>query len=158
MSRIYRITRKLLPVSTQLAWSRSRIERGYGRDIAIATRTKSREEVREIESAMRFELDLQSEEEDAYLTRQLRRQAARLRIPIPLIHAEDGAISDQWYQGDQTGGWYLTLSGIRALREEIRHELKARHEHRVQLVVWLSAITGIIGAITGLVSVVQKHG
>ena len=158
MSRIYRLIRKVLPVSRQLAWSRSRIERGYGRDIANATRTKDREKVRELGSAMRFELDLQHEEEDAYLTRKLRHQATRLRVPVPLFHIDDGVISDHWYQGRQTGGWYLTLSGIRALREEIRHELKARHEHRVQIVVWLSAITGIIGAITGLVAVVQKHG
>jgi hypothetical protein len=158
MSRIYRLIRKLLPVSRQLAWTRSRIERGYGRDIATATRNRNPDEVRELESAMRFELELQREEEDAYLTRQLRRQATRLRVPVPLLHVDDGAVSDHWYHGRQTGAWYLTLTGIRALREEIRHELKARYEHRVQLVVWLSAITGIIGAVTGLVAVLQKHG
>lgn len=157
MSRIYMLTRKLLPVSKQLAWSRSRIEHGYGRDIAIAKQTKSHDEVRSLESAMRFELELQREEEDAYLTRQLLRKARHLRIPIPLNNDDGDAKSDRWYEGSQTGGLYLTVNGIRELREEIRHELKARHEHRAQFVVWLSAITGIIGAVTGLVAVLQKH-
>jgi hypothetical protein len=111
-----------------------------------------------IKSAMRFELDLQQEEEDAYLTKSLLRKARRLRVPIPHSHSDDGTVSNQWYEGGQTGGLYLSVTGIRDLREEIRRELKARHEHHAQLVVWLSAITGIIGAITGLIAVAQKHG
>lgn len=44
-----------------------------------------------------------------------------------------------------------------AIRDEIRHELKARHEVRAQWVVWLSALTGVIGAITGLVAVLAQQ-
>ena len=59
------------------------------------------------------------------------------------------------YEGSQTGGWYLTVSGIREVRAEIRQAQKSRHEQRAHLVVWISAITGVIGAITGLVAVLQ---
>ena len=156
MPRLYNVVRGLLPTSTQLAWSRARIERGYHRDIAAAKSAKDHERVEGLEANMRFELDMQSEEESSYLTRQLLRSARRLHVPIPSMHGPDGTESEQWYQGSQTGHWCLTLSGVRRLREEIRSEQKARHEHRAQLVVWLSALTGIIGAITGLVAVIRS--
>jgi hypothetical protein len=159
MSRLYRITRKLLPAATQLAWSRSRIEHSYAKDIAAARHAKDYDEVRSLESTRRFELDMQDEEEDAHLTKRLRSKARRLRVPIPHSRNEDGTTSDQWYEGTQTGGWYFTDTGIKAMREEIRLELKARHESRAQLVVWLSALTGVIGTITGLIAVLaQMHG
>lgn len=159
MSLIYRLTYQFLPTATRLAWSRSLIERGYGNDIAAARRSNNHAEVMSLESGRRFELELQDEEEDAHLTKQLLRKARALRVPIPHSRNEDGTISNQWYEGSQTGGWYLTVSGIKALREEIRCESKARHESRAQLVVWLSALTGVIGAITGLIALMaQKHG
>lgn len=142
-----------------MAWSRMLIEDGYMRDIAAARHLNNHEEVRSLESARRFELDLQHEEEDDYLTKQLLRKARRFRVPTP--HARnnaDGSLSDHWYDGRQTGGRYLTDIGIRSLREEIRKEQKARHEGRAQLVVWLSAITGIAGAITGLIAILHKTG
>lgn len=158
MSRLYRLTRKFLPARTRLAWSRSLIDAGYAKQIAAARRAKDHDEVRSLESTRLFELDLQQEEEDGHLTKKLRHQAKRLRVPIPHIRSTDGSISDQWYEGSQTGGWYLTDAGIRSLREEIRKEQKARHEGRAQLTVWLSTITGIVGAITGLVAILQKTG
>jgi hypothetical protein len=156
MSWFYNFARPLLPTSTQLAWSRVRIERGYHRHIAAAKSGKDHDKVEALEAEMRFELDLQSEEEASYLTRQLLRSARRLHVPIPPVYGQDGAESEQWYQGSQTGRWCLSLSGIRELREEIRPEQKARHERRAQLVVWISAFTGIIGAITGLVAVIRS--
>lgn len=157
MSRIYRLTRKLLPTSRQLAWSRSRIERGYGKSIAAARQAKDYNDVQSLMSATRFELDLQREEEDAHQTKQLLREAMRLRVPVPPVHPDGGANSGHWYEGSQTGRWYLTVSGIREVRSEIRQEQKSRHEQRAHLVVWISAIAGVIGTITGLVAVLQKH-
>lgn len=158
MPKLYRLTRRFLPTATRLAWSRSLIEGGYARDIADARLAKNKDEVLSLESARRFELGLQQEEEDDYLTKQLRRKAKRLRVPVPHTRSADGNISEHWYEGSQLGGWHLTDVGIRALREEIRKEQKARNESRAQLTVWLSAITGVIGAITGLVAIVQKSG
>ena len=158
MSRLYRSIRKFLPATMQLAWSRSRIERSYDRDIAAAHRAKDRDWLTALESERSFELDMQDEQEDAHLTGRLLRRARRLRVPIPHRRNEDGTESHEWYVGAQTGGWYLTTIGIRALREEIRQESKARHESRAQLVVWLSVVTGMIGALTGLIAVAQRLG
>lgn len=156
MPRFYTHVSRFQPTSTQLAWSRARIQRSYLRDIAVAKSGKDHGKVEAIEADMRFELDMQSEEEAGYLTQQLLRSARRLHVPIPPVYGEDGMESEQWYQGRQTGGWYLTLSGVGKLREEIRSEQKARHERHAHLVVWLSALTGIIGAITGLVAVIRS--
>ncbi|MHB1271913.1 MAG: hypothetical protein ACYCZD_03940 [Rhodanobacter sp.] len=148
MSWLYSTVRRLLPTSTQLAWSRSRIERAYGHEIAAAKIAKDYNKSEALQAEMRFELDLQREEEDGHLTRQLLHSAARLRVPVPPLHNENGGISDQWYEGSQTGGRYLTLSGIRTLRDEIRRERMERHALLVALV---AGLTGVIGALAALV-------
>lgn len=158
MSRIYRMFRRVMPARTRLAWSRSIIERAYASDIAAARLTMNHGEVESLQSSRRHELDLQREEEDEYLTKQLLGQARTLRVPVPSARSTDGGISEHWYEGSQTGGLYLTDVGIKALRDEVRRELSARHESRAQLVVWLSAITGVLGAATGLVAVLQSSG
>lgn len=156
MPSLYRLVHRFLPAGTRLAWSRSLIEDDYARELTNARQAKDREKVAYLESTRRFELELQQEEEDDHITKKLRLKANRLRVPVPHVRSADGSLSDQWYEGSQTGRWYLTDLGIRTLREEIRKEQKARHESRAQLTVWLSALTGILGAITGLVAVIQS--
>ena len=73
-------------------------------------------------------------------------------MPIPHRCSSDGSESLFWYTGRQTGGEYLTNEGIKALRKEIRQESNALHEDRSKWVVWVTAATGLIGAITGLVA------
>lgn len=148
MARFFGLARRLLPKSTQLARARSRIERAYDRDIAAARIKKDRAKVEELEGEMRFELDLQREEEDGYLTRRLLHTAIRLGVPVPPLYNESGGMSGQWYEGSQTGGRYLTFGGIRALREEIRRERKERYS---LLITVLATITGVVGALAGLV-------
>lgn len=146
-----------LPTAMHLALRRSMIDEAYGADIARARREHGFHEIEKLESARHFELTLLQEEEDAHLTRQLLSKARGLRVPVPRLYKEDGVESEHWYRGDQTGGWYLTDLGIAALREEIRRELKARHDARAQLVVWLSALTGVTGALTGLLAVLASQ-
>jgi len=153
---LLRLVAKLpFPTETRLAWQRSLLDRAYAEDIVAARKLNDKEKIRSLESNHRFEIDLNDEEEDAYLTRKLLAKARRLRVPVPHRHNEDKTEADHWYEGHYTGRWYLTSSGISALREEIRRELKARHEGRAHWVVWLSALTGLIGAITGLVALLS---
>lgn len=156
MSAIRQITQNLLPTSTRLAWSRSAIQRSYGKEIAAARRAENISEIAALESAERWELQLQEEAEDGYLTSRLLSQARRQKVPIPYFRYSDGSESDHWYQGSQTGGWYLTTLGISSLRREIRLEQKARHESLALYLPWLTAIIGIIGTVTGLVAVLAN--
>src|SRR6266849_2583394 len=155
---LLRLVAKLpLPTETRLAWQRSLLDRTYAKDIATARKLNDREKIISLEQDRRFEIDVHDEDEDAYLTKKLLAQARSLRVPVPHRYNQDKTESDHWYEGHYTGRWYLTSRGIAALREEIRRELKARHEGRAHWVVWLSALTGVIGAITGLVALLT-HG
>lgn len=158
MSSLLRIVGKLpMPTETRLEWQRVLLDRAYARDIAEARRLKDNAKVQELEQNHRFEIDLHAEEEDDFITRKLLKSARRLRVPVPHRYNPDKSASDHWYEGHYTGRWYLTTSGVAALREEIRREQKARHESRSQWVVWLSALTGVVGSVTGLVALlVQK--
>jgi hypothetical protein len=132
--------------------------RSYAKGIATARKLKDKEKVQSLERDHRFEIDLHDEDEDAYITKKLLAKARRLRVPIPHRYNEDKTESEHWYEGNYAGRWYLTTRGVAALRDEIRRELKARHEARSHWIVWLSGLTGVIGALTGLVVLLMRKG
>jgi hypothetical protein len=140
------------------AWRRDLLDRAYERDIAAARKTKDRERIESLERDRQFELEVYDEEDDAYITERLVKEARRLRVPVPHRFNEDGTESEHWEQGRYFGRAYLTRRGISALREEIRKERKARHEARSHWIAWLSAVTGIVGAATGFIAVWFKTG
>jgi hypothetical protein len=153
MISLLRIVAKLpIPTEWRLSWQRTLLDRAYAKDISAARKLKDREKVESLEHDHRFEIGLHDEEEDAYLTKKLLSKARKLRVPMPHRYNEDKTESEHWYEGHYTGRWYLTTRGFSALREEIRREVKARHESRTQWVVWLSALTGVIGAATALIA------
>jgi hypothetical protein len=154
MSTLLRIVGTLpIPTSLKLEWQRELLETIYARELELARKTKNWEKARAIENEHRFEIDLNTEEQDLYITKQIVRRAKKMRLPIPSRYNSDKTESDHWYEGHHTRRWALTNRGVSAIREEIRREIKARHEVRVLWVTWLSALTGVIGAVTGLVAI-----
>lgn len=157
MPSLLRIVSKLpIPTAMRLSWQRTLLDRAYAKDIAAARKSKDEKKAQSLEHEHRFQLDMHDEEEDAYLTKTLLAKARRLHVPVPHLYNEDKTISEHWYEGHHTGRWCLSTSGIAALREEIRRELKARHEARTHWIVWLSALTGVVGAATGLVALLTR--
>lgn len=152
------ITRMPLPTSTRLGWQRLLLDRAYAQDISAAQKAKDTSIVQSLQTDRRFEIDMHDEEEDAYVTKQLLKKARSLRVPVPHRYEDDNSESEHWYEGRYTGGWYLTNRGIASLREEIRREQKARHEIRAQWVVWVPALTGLVGTITGLIALLGHKG
>lgn len=75
------------------------------------------------------------------------RQAQWLLIPVP-------EPPDQWDQHhtESTSGYFLTLEGRRDLRNRIREERRLRLE---PVTIWLSLVIGVIGGLTGLISVLR---
>lgn len=158
MSKILRIVGKLpIPAALKLEWQREILDCIYAKEIATARKSQDHQRIEEIEHEQRFEIDLHTEEFDLFITKQLLKKANKLRVPTPHRYNPDKTESDHWYEGHYTARWLLTNKGVTAIRDEIRHELKARHEVRAQWVVWLSALTGVIGAITGLVAVLAQQ-
>jgi len=145
-----------MPTSVHLAWKRSLLDRSYARELAAAKKESDPEKIEEIERNWRLDIDLHTEDEDLYLSRQLLTQARHLRLPIPQLYNKDNCVSEHWQQTHHAGYWCLTTPAVKALREAIRDEIKARHELRAHWAVWLSALTGVIGAITGLVAVLAS--
>lgn len=155
------IPRKLLnilplPKQYKLEFQRSSLNSEYAKRINKARKCGDKEEVRELKNEFRYAIDMHEEDEDAYQTKDLLRKARHLRVPIPHRVNEAGEESEFWYQGNYTGGWYLTNEGIKELRKEIRDEVKARQETRAAWVIWVTGVTGIVGAISGLLAIISK--
>lgn len=151
--KLSRLIEKLpVPTDMKLSWQRTLLDHTYAQKTTAARAAMDSDRVRELEDEHRFEIAMHDEEEDAYITKKLLRTARRLRVPIPHIYKSDRSESDHWEEGRYTGRYYLTTKGISTLREEIRRELKARHELRSHWAVWLAALTGLVGAATGLVA------
>ncbi len=58
-----------------------------------------------------------------------------------------------WEKASTTGQYHLKAEALSALRSAIRREQKEKHEIWI---LWLAALTGLVGAITGFVAVLQQ--
>lgn len=87
------------------------------------------------------------EEIDALKTRRFCQIANRLIVPLP-----DYKNKELWCNRYYGRGRNLTDKGFWELKKLIRQE---KRERREGFVVWLAALTGVIGAITGLAAVLS---
>jgi hypothetical protein len=96
------------------------------------------------------QMDLEeANEEISYLTTtHLVREAERLIVPLPPSE------ETYWHFNETFGRRHLTTEGVIKLRTDIRAERKARRELPMSL---LPMAIGLIGALTGLLSIVFKH-
>lgn len=147
-----------LPRTAKLNWYLAAVERAYQKDIQAAHRVNDREKVRDLKESQRWKVAFVEEEIDHYLSKQILKKARKLRVPVPHRTTSDPDGDEFWTQGHQTGNWYLTARGYAELRLAIRNELKERHEMRSLWIVWVSALTGLVGTCTGLLAVFSKSG
>jgi len=85
---------------------------------------------------------------DALKTKRFRQIADRLMVPMP-----ESKDKELWQDLQYVGGRVLTDKGFWELKKLIRQE---KRERREGFVVWLAALTGIIGALTGLAAVLMR--
>lgn len=95
-----------------------------------------------------FQNDLVQDEIDTLITRHLTRRASRLFVPVP-----DPSEALMWRPNEYSLGSVLTNHGIVELRRRIREETEAS---RTLFITILTSLTGIIGALTGLVAIFMK--
>jgi 5-formyltetrahydrofolate cyclo-ligase len=88
------------------------------------------------------------EEINLLITRNLLRKANNLMIPLPSYSNEE-----MWERCDHNSGHYLTRKGMSEIKASIRQE---KRENMALYLPWITALIGIIGAITGLMAVILK--
>lgn len=88
------------------------------------------------------------EQIDALKTARFFQIANRLMVPLP-----DYNNKESWEQRYYGRGRVLTPKGFWELKKLIRQE---KRERREGFVIWIAALTGIIGALTGLFAVILK--
>lgn len=119
----------------------------YDRLFQKARQDKSdKSQLDSLEWERRSELGFIEDQIEALVSGALIAEAHRLMLPIP-EYQEDGAF---WERSSFTGGAFLTRKGMVELRASIRAERAARRDGAL---AWFAALTGIVGAITGLVAV-----
>lgn len=146
MTEYYRYRAKLAKLFRQKESLRS----AFTSDIRKAQKgCKSRKDIQSLEHQSCFEESIIDEEIAILATDNLIRKAKRRFMPIP-SHDTDG----MWVQCNTISNRYvLTNQGISQLRSSLHKE---RKEHAELVVMVLAVLTGIIGAITGLVAVIIK--
>lgn len=109
------------------------------------------------EAAFAFERQMRiAEIDDAVQQLQnnrLIRHARRYRLVLPPLDEKH----DGWEESEFTQQWRLTPEAFIDLRNAVRAERKTRYDIWQSRIVGISAATGLIGALTGLISVVFFH-
>jgi hypothetical protein len=115
--------------------------------IEDAEKRRERDEYDSLVSEYLFERD-EFEEEIRWLETQfLTRQARRYLIPVP--PTEEGP---HWEKSEHSRRFLLKLDAMRDLRAAIRDEQRQRLE---PVKVWIPLLTGLIGSLIGLVSLLK---
>lgn len=87
-------------------------------------------------------------------SRSLLKLASSLRVPVPSAYKSDSELTEHWDRSEFTGQLYLTDAGVSAVRAEIRKEIGWRRESRAHWIAWITAVTGLVGALTGLMAII----
>jgi hypothetical protein len=135
---------------TKLFRNKEALRAAFAQDIRKAQKEgKPLDDIQSIEHQSYFEERMFDEEISILATDNLIRKARNRFVPIP-SHETDG----MWEQCDAISNRYvLTSKGISELRLALRKEQKERLELFVMV---LAILTGIIGAVTGLMAVIIK--
>ena len=131
----------------KLQRGRAKVRLAYKQEKEQAkTDKKPRDEIAMIDHMAWSEEELVDDEIESLESRYLIESAERLILPIPTFSKD----SDAWRQSSQLGLYLLTRQGMATLRSTIRAERKERREAKM---IWIAAITGILGVLTGLIAV-----
>lgn len=105
-----------------------------------------------------FEYQCLEEDEAKLHSQQLLGRARQLRIPTPPVF--EGAVLSADYQRSGLDGYryFLSLAGEQKVRSAIREEEKYRSERWTRRIPYITALSGLIGTITGLVALLAKWG
>jgi hypothetical protein len=104
------------------------------------------------------EYQLLEDDVASFHSRQLLRRARELRIPTPSVFENNVLSADYQPSGLDGRRYYLSLAGEQKVRSAIREEEKYRSERWARRIPYITALSGLIGTITGLVALLAKWG
>lgn len=110
------------------------------------------------DGSWQFEYQLLEEDETSFHSRQLLERARKLRIPAPPMFIGSALSSDYQRSGLDSHVYYLSIDGEQKVRSAIREEEKYRAERWARRIPYITALSGLIGTITGLVALLDKLG
>ena len=139
--------------------ARKRLREHYDPLLEAAKKEKNDEKHERIFYDLKFELDLIDEPESIRTSRLVKR-ARKLGItipPRPNLFSQDAYDNESWAINTTTGGIYLSDKGEFELTRECRKEELESLEHKMRLVNQVAIpLTGLIGAIMGLIALVHS--
>lgn len=156
---LYRLLHVLpMPGGMRLRLRRSLMSLEVDREVRRALKKGGRSEDVWEDGGWQFEYQLLEEDETSFHSQQLLRRARELRIPTPPVF-NDGVLSSDYQRSGLDGHrYYLSLSGEQKVRAAIREEEKYRSERWTRRIPYITALSGLIGTITGLVALLSKWG
>ncbi len=110
------------------------------------------------DGSWQFEYQLLEEDEARFHSQQLLGCARELRIPTTLVFESNILSTDYQWSGLDGHCYYLSLVGEQKVRLAIREEEKYRSERWARRIPYITALSGLIGTITGLVALLAKLG
>jgi hypothetical protein len=156
---IYRLLRiTLMPEGTRLRLRRYFMDREVDRERRRIVKNGGNASDIWENSDWQFEYQFLEEDEASFHSRQLLGRARQLRIPTPPVF--EGTVLSADYQRSGLDGhrYYLSLAGEQKVRSAIREEEKYRSERWARRIPYITALSGLIGTITGLVALLAKWG
>lgn len=151
-----RLARWVTPVTWRLQWSLGRVDRAYGPLVADAEKINDQDEAQKIRCEWAHYREEIEEQREGIATERLVRQAQRLEIPIPpRLFPAGSDEGEHWVLGRVTGTYYLKDEARWGLLNKIRAE---KNERRTPFITWITLLIGLVGALTGLVSVLHELG
>lgn len=144
----------LVPKSVRLSLVERVTDSDYRKRIADARASKTTlgDDLESLRQERDHEMYTLYQDREVFHTKRLLRKASRLRVPIPSRYTSKMEESEDW-ERSWDGEWYLSKSAELQLRAVIRQEQKERNETRAHWIAWIAAITGLVGAVTGLLAV-----
>jgi hypothetical protein len=115
-----------------------------------AEKKGDREDIESLHGEWRSEREPEQDEVDRLTTRYWERRATKHRIPVPPY-----GHPPYWEEGYR--GYRLTVEGIDFIENRIYEKRKRRWEFWSQFAPAITALTGLLGVLIGLVTIWRHH-
>jgi hypothetical protein len=109
-------------------------------------------QIEDLNEQERYDLGIIGEQIYQLYYEKITAQAERCFVSIPDLQQN----REQWELATLTGRWRLRREALQDLHTAIRAIKKERHEALQGKLIWVTAVTGMLGVLTGLGSVLNR--